>query len=109
MGLNIANSKTIVYKNDYGYSVPISSKNIDGEYENMYISANFPRDTQIENKTKILITKGFLSWYKTKDGLPKIKAVIQEFTTDADAQYEKEEREAIQNENNYNFDGSLPF
>lgn len=109
MGINISQSKIIVFKNDYGYSVPISSKNIDGEYENMYISANFPRDTQIENKTKILITKGFLSWYKTKDGSPKIKAVIQEFTTDADAQYEKEEREAIQNENNYNFDGNLPF
>lgn len=39
-----------------------------------------------------------MSFYTTKDGLPKVKIVIQEFKTEADAQYEKEEREAIQNE-----------
>lgn len=109
MSLDITGKKVMIFKNDYGYSTSISSKNKDGEYDKMYISMQMPKETQIENMTLINIIDGYLSFYKTKDGLPKIKVVVKEFETDADAQYEKEEREAIQNENNYNFDGNLPF
>ena len=88
------------------YSTSISSKNQNGDWDKMYLSVQLPRNTVLENGTDINITKGFLSFYKTNEGLPKIKLVIQEFQT----KEEIEEREAIQNEQNYNInDDDLLF
>ena len=106
MGLNI-NGKTIIYKNTYGYSTAISNKKQDGTYERMYVSLQLPKGVELENKTYIEITKGFLSFYTDKNGLSKVKVVVMEFQED----YEKEEREAIQTEDtaiDYSED-SLPF
>ena len=109
MGLNI-NGKVMVFKNQYGYSTTISKKNQDGEYTNMYVSIQLPKNIELENKTVIEITNGFLSFYNTKDGLPKIKIVVMEFTTDEEQKYIQEEREAIQNEEIYGVqDFGLPF
>lgn len=88
------------------YSTSISNKNQNGDWDKMYLSVQLPKNVVLENNTDINITKGFLSFYKTNDGLPKIKIVIQEFQT----KEEMEEREAIQNEQNYNInDDDLPF
>ena len=88
------------------YSTTISSKNQNGEWDKMYLPVQLPKNVVLENGTDINITKGFLSFYKTNEGLPKIKIVIQEFQT----KEEMEEREAIQNEQNYNInDDNLPF
>ena len=108
--MNIS-GKTMIFKSEYGYSTTISKKNQDGEYEKMYLSVQLPKGIELENKSFIDITKGFLSFYNTKDGLPKIKIVVMEYTTDADEQYKQEEREAIQNEGSYEevFGGELPF
>lgn len=97
----------MIFKNEYGFSTSISRKNQDGEYEKMYLSVQLPKGVEIENKTKINITKAFLSFYKNKQGLPQIKIVVMEYKTDEEAQ----EREAIQNEQNYNYDfgDGLPF
>lgn len=99
--------KTLIFRNDYGYTTTISKKNQNGEYERMYISVQLPKGIELENKTMIEITKGFLSFYKNKQGLPQIKVVIMEYKTDEEVQ----EREAIQNEQNYNYDfgDGLPF
>lgn len=103
--------KTMIFKGDYGYSTTISSKNKEGQYENMYLTVQLPKGIELENKTMIEITNGFLSFYKSKEGLPKIKLVITKFTTDQEEQYINEEREAIQNEQNYynNQEDDLPF
>lgn len=108
--MNIS-GKTMIFKSEYGYSTAISKKNQNGEYERMYLSVQLPKNVELENKTIINITNGFLSYYNTKDGLPKIKVVVMEYTTDADEQYKQEEREAIQNEGSYEevFGGELPF
>lgn len=66
------------------YSTYISNKNIDGTYEKMYLTIQLPRETILEDKTEIDITKGFLTFYKDKNGLPKVKMVIQEFTESND-------------------------
>lgn len=109
MGLNI-NGKVIIYKNDYGYSTAISNKKQDGTYERMYVSVQLPKNIELENKTVIEITNGFLSFFKTKDGLSKIKIVVMEFTTDEEQKYIQQEREAIQNEEIYGIqDFGLPF
>ena len=101
--------KTMIFKSQYGYSTTISKKNQDGEYTNMYVSIQLPKNIELENKTMIEITNGFLSFYNTKDGLPKIKIVVMEFTTDEEQKYIQEEREAIQNEEDYFTPESLPF
>ena len=101
--------KTMIFKNDYGYTTSINKKNQNGEYERMYISIQLPKGVEVENKTMIDIKEGFLSFYNTKDGLPKLKIVVMKISTE-DLDYEKQEREAIQNEGNYEvsqFD--LPF
>ena len=102
--------KTMIFRSEYGYSTAISNKNQDGEYENMYLSVQLPKGVELENKTMIEITKGFLTFYKNKEGLPKLKIVVMEYTIDADEQYAQQEREAIQNEEYYSFNNEpLPF
>lgn len=72
--------ETMIFKNDKGYyETSISNKKEDGTYENMYVSVNFKKGIEVENKTKINILDGFLSFYKNKEGLPKIKLVILDF------------------------------
>lgn len=98
--------KTLIFKNDYGYTTTISKKNQNGEYERMYISVQLPKGIELENKTKINITKAFLSFYKNKQGSPQIKVVVMEYKTNEEVQ----EREAIQNEDSYEMNfGNLPF
>lgn len=89
------------------YSTTISSKNQNGEWDKMYLSVQLPRNVVLENGTNINITKGFLSFYKNKDGLAMPKVVIQEFQT----KEEMEERETIQQEEFYqdNQNQDLPF
>lgn len=102
--------KTMIFKSQYGYSTTISNKKQDGEYERMYVSVQLPKNIELENKTVIEITNGFLSFYNTKDGLPKIKIVVREFATNEEQKYIQEEREAIQNEEIYGVqDFGLPF
>ena len=80
--------KTIVFKNDYGYSTAISNKKQDGTYERMYVSLQLPKGVEVENKTYIEITKGFLAFYKDKNGISKIKIVVMEMKQDGERNYE---------------------
>ena len=107
--MNIS-GKTMIFKSEYGYSTTISKKNQDGEYEKMYLSVQLPKGVELENKTMIEITKGFLSFYNTKEGLPKIKIVVMEYKIDEEEQYKQEERQAIQDEEIYGISqDDLPF
>lgn len=80
MGLNV-NGEVMIFKGDYGYSTTISNKKQDGTYDKMYLQLQLPKDVELENKTKINITKAFLSFYKSKEGLAKPKIVVQEYQT----------------------------
>ena len=80
--------KTICYKNEYGYSTAISNKKQDGTYERMYVSLQLPKGVEVENKTYIEITKGFLAFYKDKNGMSKIKIVAMEIKQDEPKQEE---------------------
>lgn len=74
--------KIMIFKSEYGYSTAISNKNQEGQYDKMYVSVQLPKGVELENKTMIDITKGFISFYKTKEGLPKLKLVILDFETE---------------------------
>ena len=79
------NGKTMIFKNKFGYYTTISRKT-DNEYEDMYITVQLPKGTELENQTKINITKGFISFFKTKNGLAVPKFVIQEFNAEETTQ-----------------------
>ena len=74
--------KTRVFKNDYNgntyYTTSISNKKEDGTYENMSISVQFRKGQEVEGN--IEINDSFLTFYKDKNGMPKIKLVIMEYT-----------------------------
>ena len=92
------NGTTMIFKNEYGYSTSILNKNKEGQYESMYITVQLPKGTELENKTKINITNGFISFYRNKNGIAMPKFVIQEFETEqATENYEE------------NFGEPLPF
>ena len=61
----------MVFRKDFDgratYSTTLSKKNIDGEWENGYIPIQFKKGVELANKTRITITNGWLSFYKTKD------------------------------------------
>lgn len=110
-----------IYKNQFEgretYSTTISKKDQFGNYENLYISLHLPQGTSLENNSKINVTKGFLSFYKTKQGLPKIKAVIQEFEAEAPQEqpmgtptsnYEQQAMDYYDSQTNY-YGDDLPF
>lgn len=107
--MNISGKCTIYAKEYNGkalYSTKISQKNINGEWESMFINVQFPKNTNILDKTKIEVTKGFEGFYKDKNGLPHIKYIIQEYTTED----EQIEREGIMNEQDYDINNDvLPF
>lgn len=73
--------KTRIFKDEYNgrtnYKTSISNKNAEGKYENMYISVQFKKGMETEGD--IDVKDGFLSFYKTKEGLPKLKLVILDY------------------------------
>lgn len=110
-----------IYKSEFEgretYSTTISKKDQFGNYENLYISVQLPQRTSLENNSRINVTKGFLSFFKTKQGLPKIKAVIQEFEVEAPKEqpmgtptgnYEQQAQSYFDNPANY-YGDDLPF
>ena len=82
--MNISGKCTIYAKEFNGkvlYSTKISQKNINGEWESMFINVQFPKNTSISDKTKIEVTKGFEGFYKDKNGLPHITQITTEIIT----------------------------
>lgn len=73
----VSDREEMVFRNDYNgkvfYSMGLSKKKQDGNYENGYITAQFKKDTQLNNRTKIKIKKAWLDFYiKDKKTIPYI-------------------------------------
>ena len=99
--------ETMIFANEKGgYSTTVSNKNQDGTYDNMYITVNFKKNVSIENKTKIDITNGFLSFYKTREGLPKPKIVVMDFEIKDKTETKQQEKV---NEYDITDNSELPF
>jgi hypothetical protein len=102
---------TKIFKNERDgriyYSTQLSQKNINGEWENVYINVKFKKGVELENKQDIIVKNGWLTFYKRENGLPAFSIFVNEFEID---NYEKEERLAIQSENDYTLNNAeLPF
>ena len=74
--------RTKIFKNEYNgnayYTTSISNKKEDGSWENLYVGVQFKKGMEIEGN--IDITNSFLTFYKDKNGVAKIKIVIMEYT-----------------------------
>lgn len=70
-----------VREGQYGamYSVQLSKKNKDDQWENGYINAQFKKDVNVADGDKINIINGWLSFYKTKDNKYAYYLFINEF------------------------------
>lgn len=106
--MNITSKDTMIFvKEDENlrkhYRAGLSNKKQDGTYDTAYIDVKMPKGTNIENKTKINITKGFLSFYKTTKGNIIWYIVVLEYTT------EKQEAYVIHNVTPEQLDMPLPF
>ena len=64
------------------YSTSLSNKNAEGNWENGWILLRFPKDTIIQDKTDINLTKAWLSFFLTKEGKAIFYIFVQEFNQD---------------------------
>ena len=71
------------------YSTSVSSKKQDGTYDRMYIAVQLPKNTVLQNNTDITILEGFMSFYKSQEGLAKIKIVVMKFEKEEASEEEK--------------------
>jgi hypothetical protein len=64
-----------IYKGQYGYSTLLKNNE-----DKLYIQVSFKKGEEpTEEKLQIDIKNGFLSFYKDKNGLAKIKIVVLEY------------------------------
>ena len=81
--MNITGKEIMIFAKEFNgkmrYRAGMSSKKMDGTYDSAYIDVKLPKDTKVENKTKIDIIQGFLSFYKTKEGNVIWYIVVQQF------------------------------
>lgn len=95
MNIESNKPKTIFkYKTKDGkefYSLGLSKKKQDGSYENGFISCRFKKDTQLENKTKILIKEAWIDFY-VKDRITYPYIFINKF----EVQEEKKPEDTIE-------------
>jgi DNA gyrase/topoisomerase IV subunit B len=80
--------ETTIFKSDKGfYSTGISNKLMDGSWDNAYFPVQFKKGVEVENKTEINITNGFLTFYRDKnnENKPVFKIMVLDFTQVGDA------------------------
>lgn len=74
---------TMIFRKDFdgkpNYSTTLSKKLMDGTYDNAYINVRFKKGVELENKTKIDVTNGWLTFWKNKEGKAMFEIFISEF------------------------------
>lgn len=99
--MNITSNNTMIFAKEFNgkmyYRAGLSKTNKEGKYINGYIDVKLPKDVNIADKTKIKITKGFLSFYKTEDKKESWYVVIQEFTTETETKKEEKKDDPYAN------------
>lgn len=73
------NGELMIFKSQYGYQTTISNKDISGNWDKMYIDVQLPKGHELENRTRIIVNNGFISFYKTKTGIAKLKFIIMDY------------------------------
>ena len=78
--------KTMIFRKDFdgrpSYSRSISSKDIDGNWISVFENVQMPKGTDLPNKTKIEVIKGFEAVYEKRDGTKDRKIVVMVYKAD---------------------------
>ena len=110
--MNITSKDTMIFAKEFDgkmhYRAGLSTKKQDGSYDKAYIDIRLPKGESLPNKTKINITRGFLTFYKTKEGKDIWYIVVQEFTTEETKDVEVLQVESKRAED-YDTGMELPF
>ncbi len=112
--MNITSKNTMIFvKEDENlkkhYRAGLSSKKQDGTYDNAYIDVRMPKGTDIEDRTKINITKGFLSFYNYKDKDDKQHTIWYVVVQEYNKQEETKDDEVYVVQNIKDEELELPF
>lgn len=71
-----------VFRRDYDgralYSIGLSQKKTDGTWENGYMNAQFRKGVEVDDKTKIKVTRAWLKFYK-KNGVTVPYIFVSDF------------------------------
>ena len=102
--MNITSKDTMIFKKEHEgkiyYRAGLSRKKQDGSYEKGYIDVKLPKDVELDNQTKIDITKGFLSFYNYKDKEDKQHTiwyiVVQEYSKKNEEKKQKNSKEVYE-------------
>ena len=88
--MNITSNNTMIFAKQFEgkthYRAGLSTKKTDGTYEKAYIDVRFPKGIELADRTKVNITKGFLTFYKNKEGKDIFYIVVQEYKTETEVQ-----------------------
>lgn len=67
----VSNKEEMIFRNDYNgkasYSIGLSKKKQDGNYEKGYINVSFKKGVELQNQTKIKIKQSWLDFYKKEN------------------------------------------
>lgn len=87
--INLTGKGVMIFKNENNgrvtYSTSVSNKKQDGTYDNTSVQVQFKNGIELENKSKIDITKGFLSFYRKQDNTIIFKLIVMEFELQGEA------------------------
>ena len=119
--MNITSENTMIFAKEFDgkihYRAGLSRKNQDGSYDKAYVDVKFPKGVEIVDRTKINITKGFLTFVNVTSKEGKKHAfwyiVIQEYTSAEEVKKEEPTDPYEQFGNNITVeaidDADLPF
>ena len=75
--------QTMIFANEHNgrtlYKASIGKKDKNGEWENASILVNFPKGTELANRTTVDMKNAWLSFYFNKDKIPQWYIVCNEF------------------------------
>lgn len=79
----MSNKNEMIFRTDFDdgtrYSIGLSRKNSDGSYARGYMLVKFRKGVELEDKTLIRITNGWLDFYKDKNDRTVPYIFINEF------------------------------
>ena len=112
--MNITSKEITIYTREdkdgkIHYRAGLSTKKQDGSYDIAYIDVKMPKETKLENKTKIIITNGFLSFYNYKDKENKQHTIWYIVVLDYTTQKQLEETQVYEVESYTEQQLDLPF
>lgn len=99
--MNVEDEKAkMIFRNDVNgkalYTIGLSHKKQDGTWENGYMSCRFPKDADIQDKTKIIMHNAWIDFY-VKDKITHSYIFINKYEIVNDTKTTQKEVEVSQN------------